>query len=238
MQRSPLFRRRGRPVRPARTGALAVLSVLLCVGLAACAGGDGPDTDEPPTASSTAGPATPGDPAASSGTGGSSGIPSPAGQVPPGDVPSGGAAPNWETGQTRVERQITGAPQLVALRSARNQADGAVFDRLVLEFRGGLPGYTAGYVDEVVRPGSGAPLPLTGAVTFEMVMMPAAAHDDAGEPTLTTPRTGGGLPMLVSYVLAGDFEGYVHVGAGLDRRTGYRVIELRNPDRLVIDFRA
>jgi hypothetical protein len=135
-----------------------------------------------------------------------------------------------------VARTPPGQLRLVSLRSARTVDGPTAYDRLVLEFTGGLPGYTARYVDKVNRPGSGARLPLTGGAFFEVVAFPAAAHDDAGASTLRTPASGGGLTTLQTYAMAGDFEGYVHVGVGLAGTVGFRVLELHDPDRLAIDF--
>ncbi|EFC83948.1 hypothetical protein [Parafrankia sp. EUN1f] len=219
MQRS-VVRRRAWPIHRPRTTGAATLSILLCAGVVACGDGSSPRGGSVPAASASASAGT------GTGTGTGTGV---------GAVVSSPPS-SWGAGAVSAQRQLAPSARLVALRGAHNTVGGAGFDRLVLEFRGGLPGYTAGYVDEVVRPGSGAPLPLEGAVMFEVVVTPAAAHDDAGVTTLTTPGTGGGLPVLTSYVLAGDFEGYVHVGAGLNTRAGFRVLELTNPDRLVIDF--
>jgi hypothetical protein len=126
----------------------------------------------------------------------------------------------------------------VSIRGAHNVENGESFDRLVLEFTGGLPGYRAGYVDQVVQDGSGAPVPMQGQAYFEIVVHPAASHDDNGGPTLRDPRSGGGLPALVEYSMLSDFEGYVQIAAGLDDVVGFRVVELTGPNRLVFDFAA
>lgn len=167
--------------------------------------------------------------------------PSPTGSVPApaptltDDTPTA-TPPTWASTDIEVTRTPPGQVTLVALRSAHNTENGESFDRLVLEFTGGLPGYRAGYVDQVVQDGSGAPVPLPGQAFFEIVVHPAAAHDDNGAMALRDPRTGGGLPALVQYSLTSDFEGYIQVGAGLDDVVGFRVFELTEPDRLVFDF--
>jgi len=130
------------------------------------------------------------------------------------------------------------SPRLVQVRAAHNVEGGLSFDRIVLEFTGGLPGYSARYIDEVVRPGEGSPLALAGQANFEIVLNPADAHDDAGKSTLRAPVSGGGLPAVRQVAMAGDFEGYVHLGVGLDDVVGYRVTELTAPDRLIFDFAA
>ncbi|WP_235949447.1 AMIN-like domain-containing (lipo)protein [Candidatus Frankia alpina] len=123
----------------------------------------------------------------------------------------------------------------MSLRSAVNVENGVRFDRLVLEFADGVPGYRAQFVPQVVRPGSGAPLPLAGQTAFELVLTSAAAHDDQGASTLRTAPDGTG-PSGLSYALAGDFEGTVHIGVGLSRVAGFRIVELTGPDRLAVDF--
>ncbi|CAJ65111.1 Hypothetical protein FRAAL6488 [Frankia alni ACN14a] len=123
----------------------------------------------------------------------------------------------------------------MSLRSAPNVENGVRFQRLVLEFTGGVPGYRAGFVPQVIRPGSGAPLPLAGQADFELVLTSTAAHDDQGASTLRTAPDGTGQSGL-SYALAGDFEGTVHIGVGLGHVGGFRVVELTAPDRLAVDF--
>jgi len=77
---------------------------------------------------------------------------------------------------------------------------------------------------------------LVGQAFFEIVLQPATAHDDAGTPTVASPIAADGLPAIRQIALAGDFEGYVHLGIGLTGVTGYRVTQLTGPDRLVFDF--
>lgn len=226
-------RRRSSPYRRSfsnrlgRVGGIAVLAVLAGGVLVGC-GGDGAEADPPtssPPVSVTTSP---------------SGSPSSGGGEPTAGPSSGTAQPGevWSPEPVTVERPDARDVRLMSMRSGHNVEADITYDRLVLEFTGGLPGYTARYVEQVVQPGSGAPLPLEGQATFELVLTPAAAHNDQGESTLQTPRSGGGLPSLVTYELAGDFEGYVHIGIGLDDVVGFRIIELEDPYRLAIDFPA
>ncbi|CAO5191463.1 hypothetical protein FAIPA1_70208 [Frankia sp. AiPs1] len=112
------------------------------------------------------------------------------------------------------------------------------YERLVVEFAGGTPGYRAQYVKEVVRPGSGAPLALVGQAHLELVLSSATAHDGNGASTLVTSAAGQDSSAGLSYAVAGDFEGMVHIGVGLGRVTEFRVLRLTAPDRLAIDFRV
>jgi hypothetical protein len=236
-----------------RRGAVALggtaLALVLVASLAGCggAGSGGQDTasmSPSPRAAASGFPSTfPSQPAgsgvSSSPGGGSAG----AGGVPGATGPAGGAsvgprvdARSWSGQPASNARRLTAPVRLLSLRSAPNVDGGTRYERVVLEFAGGLPGYHAQYVPEVVRPGSGAPLPLAGKAALELVLTSATAHDDQGVSTLGTPSDGRDPSGALSYALAGDFEGMVHIGIGLARATSFRVLELHGPDRLAIDF--
>ncbi|MCM3882335.1 hypothetical protein [Frankia sp. R82] len=141
----------------------------------------------------------------------------------------------WSVAPRHVGSTLPGSSTVVALRAAHN-AGGDDFDRLVIEFRGGVPGYDVRYVPEVRSPGRGEVVALPGRACLEVVLFRAVAHDQAGSSTLRTPRSGGGLPTVVQYRMTGDYEGYVHLGLGVSDRVGFRVLELANPPRLAIDL--
>jgi len=126
----------------------------------------------------------------------------------------------------------TGSGTLVAVRAARH--DG--YDRITFEFSGSRPGFTVKYVPQVVQDGSGAPISLLGHSFLSVVFMRAQAHNDSGAPTYTGPHViTTGFSSLKQAAFAGDFEGYVSFGLGLDDRPGFRVLELDNPARIAID---
>ncbi|MBL7495316.1 hypothetical protein I6A84_05690 [Frankia sp. CNm7] len=219
---------------------VAVGALLLAPGLAACGGADGTDAVAG-AASARTGQATSADPP------GSATAPprlSPSGSAGPATVPPSapagqevGASP-WSSEPLRVDHPLKEPVQLVGVRSAHHEDAGMAFDRLVFEFAGGLPGYDVRYVADVRDPGQGAVVPLRGQAFLEVVFHPAVAHDSDGRPTPPTGRDGGGLPALVQYRMAGDYEGYVHYGLGVDDRVGVRVLELANPYRVVLDIAA
>ncbi len=64
----------------------------------------------------------------------------------------------------------------------------------------------------------------------------ATNHDANG--STTKGRTAYGLPNVITAVSAGDFEGTVTFGLGVQKRTSYTVTKLHNPDRVVVDVRA
>ncbi len=111
------------------------------------------------------------------------------------------------------------------------------YDRIVFDFSGALPGSdSAQYVGGVTQDGSGAPVPLSGQAFLKVVFSVAEAHDAGG--ALSFPqgkRFDPGLTTIKEVVLAGDFEGHVSFGLGLAGKVGFRVFELSNPSRVVVD---
>ncbi len=138
--------------------------------------------------------------------------------------------PLWSSNP--VTKPATGRGTLVAVRAASH--DG--YDRITFEFTGARPGYAIKYVPRVTQDASGAPVPLIGQAFMSIVFMGAQAHNDSGEPTYTGPhRITTDFSSLKQAAFAGDFEGYVSFGLGLDDRVGFRVLELSNPARIAID---
>ncbi len=123
------------------------------------------------------------------------------------------------------------APTLVAVRAGHHPG----FDRVVFEFRGGLPEHRIRYVNQLVEDGSGRPVSVAGAADLEVVFQGANAHDDSGRPTVSPRRFSPGLPAVKEVAQIGDFEAVVSYGIGVDRRRPIEVSTLSSPSRLVID---
>jgi hypothetical protein len=124
-------------------------------------------------------------------------------------------------------------PTLVAVRAAHHPG----FDRIVFEFRGGLPSrHSVRYVDRLVGDASGLPVRIAGRAILQARFAPARAHDAAGQTVRT--RTAFPLPDIMTTVQSGDFEGVTTYGIGLAKRTPFHVSTLRGPSRVVIDVRA
>src|SRR5689334_16826011 len=134
----------------------------------------------------------------------------------------------------------TGAKSAPAVGTAQAEVFGlaagchATFDRVVLRTRLGTPGYAVRYVSRVVRDPSGLPLPLRGSARLLVVLRPARAHT-AGGAALLPAAVSPSCPNLLQVKTAGDFEGVVSLGFGLQRKTGFRVFRLASPARIVID---
>jgi LPXTG-motif cell wall-anchored protein len=140
--------------------------------------------------------------------------------------------PGFSTQPRVVERPPLGSPTLVELRAGRH----AGFDRVVFQLDGPIPSYySVRYVPEVRLDGSGAPLQLRGAAFLEVVVR-APTHDQDGRPLLTPTRLRPDFPALREVNAPASFEGQTTAGIGLASKVGFRVLELANPTRIVIDL--
>jgi hypothetical protein len=147
----------------------------------------------------------------------------------PGAPATGPATVDWPTDDVSAPFEGTAppVPTLVALRVGSHPEDG--YDRVALEFDE-LPGYEIGYRDDIVYDGSGEPVDMPGSAFIQLVFTPAQAHDDDGNSTIDSPPVEPvdvGFAALESYVLNGDFEGYLSVALGLNGEIGFRVDQFR-----------
>ena len=110
----------------------------------------------------------------------------------------------------------------------------AGFDRLVIRSRNGTPSADVRYVRRVDGDPSGLPVPLLGRARLRVELQIARAHSVGGRPLVPSTLTPL-CPNLRQIRLAGDFEGYVSFGLGLQRRTGFRVWRATAPPRIVVD---
>jgi hypothetical protein len=175
---------------------LILFSVAALLGLSAC-GDDETDGGAAPTATTTA-----------TVTGEPGSTPSPEPDSSPSQAPT--TQPQWPTVDVTVPfgGQVPPVPTLVAIRVGAHPEGG--YDRAAFEFEGS-PGYQVG---------------LEGDAFIQVVFNPAQAHDDAGQSTLSSPPVQPvevDFATLESYVLNGDFEGYVSVALGLDDKVGFNV---------------
>ncbi|PRY30741.1 AMIN-like domain-containing (lipo)protein [Pseudosporangium ferrugineum] len=198
--------------------AVAVLAAAAIL-LSGCGGGSAPPST--PTAAPTGTAAPDSRPSAPATTRPTAGVSSPA------------PAASWTSGPVTVEHHpaVPPVPLLAGVRYAAHPG----FDRIVLDIRGGLPGYSVRYVSEVRADPSDRPVRVPGRRFLLVVLNPAQAHRDDGTATVSGTHATG-LPMMKGYAVAGDFEGYVSVAIGLDDVVGYRVGEL--PGRVYLDVAA
>jgi hypothetical protein len=147
-------------------------------------------------------------------------------------MPGAGTGPVHEPASSEETALLTD------VRAARHEG----FDRVVFEFRNGLPGYDVRYVSGPIhQDGSGEVVPIAGNHAVQ-IRMENALDADLTQPeaplTYTGPqRLRPGTPELVELARAGGFEGVLTWAAGLQDRVDFRVTTLTAPDRLVVDFR-
>ena len=173
--------------------------------------------------------------------------PSPAEPVvePPADEPAAEATDHRVTYDWAVPSELVtiehraGAPTpyLVAIYAGDHSDDEPPYQRLAFYFREGLPEYNLQYVPSVVGEGTGEPISLAGNAFLRVGFVNAQAHDDGGKSTVSiTPDDSIGFQNLKGYGSAGDFEGHLTYGLGLqvapdsDQVLLVRAGELTKPD--------
>lgn len=161
-------------------------------------------------------------------------------------APTGGASPATATpspepfsGSTEpVEKEAPPAPPTAIMTDVRT-GEHATFDRIVFDFQNGLPGYRVEYVSPpILADGSGLEVEIDGSAFLQVRFNPAAAHDpDTGASTYAGPlEITPGLASVLEIERTGDFEAYLTWVFGLPAQLDFRVIELTDPYRIVIDI--
>lgn len=141
-------------------------------------------------------------------------------------------APGWTAGI--VDRPQLNAPAALLVAVRNGTRDG--FDRVVFEFKERVPGYHIEYIDQPVRQcGSGNVTPMAGDGWLEVRMFLANAHTEAGLSTVAERERAPNLPVLSELELTCDFEAVVTWVLGVESPNRYRVRELSNPPRIVVD---
>jgi hypothetical protein len=117
------------------------------------------------------------------------------------------------------------------------------YDRLVFQFRNGLPGYDVRYVERpVVADGSGDEVEVDGGAVLLIRMEPALDADLTQE---SAPQTYSGpqrftptTTAVAELVRTGGFEAVLTWAAGVDETRPFLVSTLDSPARLVIDLKS
>jgi hypothetical protein len=155
------------------------------------------------------------------------------------DTAALGPTPSDTAGWTAgiIDRPRLDAPPatLVAVRAARHEG----FDRIAFEFaEPALPGIHVEYIDRPVRDcGAGHVVPIAGDGWLAIRLYPANAHDALGQPTAGPREHAPDLPVVREVERTCDFEAVVEYVLGVASPNRYRVLELADPARIVIDVR-
>ena len=115
------------------------------------------------------------------------------------------------------------------------------YDRVVFQFRNGLPGYRVEYVEPPLKEdGSGNVVQLKGDAFVQIRMEPASGFDlNTAEGVLVYkgPKRLDGASVVQELVRTGDFEAVLTWVVGLSDRVDFRVTTTQSPARLIVDFR-
>ena len=132
-----------------------------------------------------------------------------------------------------IERSPQPTPHVTGIRTGRH----AAFDRVVIDLNGEASGYTVGYVRQVREDGSGKAVETRGRADLLIRLTPANAHHENGSPTYNGPtRFTVDYPALREVAFAGDFEATVSIALGVRSKSGFRVLTLADPTRIVVDI--
>jgi hypothetical protein len=193
------------------------LLAVTMLALAAC-GGSGPDDRAgPATTAGTRAPTTTATTPASTATTGAAAWSTAARTGPGGTQPPDGPS-----------------AKLGAVRAARHPG----YDRVVFQFEGAeVPGYRIEYVREIALGETDDQfLTLQGGAMVQATFQGSASEDHRPGTQTVPDKLTLGLAQVKQIGLAEDWEGVVRLGIGLDHRGGFRVLELHDPARVVVDF--
>jgi hypothetical protein len=145
------------------------------------------------------------------------------------------APADWSTSPRVVHRSPTTGAEVTGVRVAHHRR----FERVVIDIRGGAPGFAVRYVRRLHADPSGKAVNLLGPASLRIVLNPANGHDiNTGDSTLTTAaRTKWRLDQVRETAVIGDFEAVFSVGVGLAHKSQFRVLTLHNPTRILVDVR-
>lgn len=131
--------------------------------------------------------------------------------------------------------QAAGTTYLTDIRTGQQ----STFDRVVLDFSGGVPGYGVTGMSELTMCGSGQTVTFPNSAGYVELDVDSAAHDANGNPTYTGPRSVAlDMPSVTGFAITCDFEGDLKIGVGY--KSNVREIAtstLTDPSRIVIDTR-
>lgn len=165
--------------------------------------------------------------------------------------------PDWTLGTVSAPTTVTGGPVpvITGLRTGSHPD----FDRVTVALGVGtgdpgapsrdsgagappgaeaFPGYRAAYVDRPLHEcGSGRQIHPVGDGWLELRLEPAAAHTEAGEPTLPGRETAVDGALLRRIYRTCDFEAVVTFVLAVSSPEPFRVFTLPDPPRVVVDVR-
>ena len=162
------------------------------------------------------------------------------------DRDTGAEAPRDTQGEAPRDTAITRDPSpalpaiavLTAVRHGVYRDANNAYDRIVFQFAGKLPAYKVEYIDRPVRQcGSGDVVPLPGDAWLSIRFEPANAHDEQGRASVEQRDVVVNGRVLLRLKLICDFEAIVEWIAAVSTPGKFKLLELTDPTRLVVDIR-
>jgi hypothetical protein len=140
----------------------------------------------------------------------------------------------WTANTRSSRRAIEEVSLLTNVRTSSSPA----YERIVFDFATSLPNWHIEYIDKPVRScGSGDVVDIAGQNFLEIRFTPTNAHDTAGHPTMAWREKQFSYRNLLEIEQTCDFEAVTTWVAGVRSPSQYRVMELQNPPRIVIDLK-
>lgn len=143
--------------------------------------------------------------------------------------------PEWTTRDKNSTRRPSGVNTLISVRTSTSSG----YDRIVFEFSSPeMPAWHAEYVDRpVYKCGSGDVAPLEGDAWLKLNLEPVNAHTEEGKATIGwREKKYDNYRNLLELERTCDFEAVNSWVAGVKSPRKYRVMELKNPTRIVLDI--
>ncbi|MQA89702.1 MAG: hypothetical protein GEU90_05640 [Gemmatimonas sp.] len=152
-----------------------------------------------------------------------------------------GTGVGWTTDLISRIPEVSREAQLIGLAPIQEVRTGVDdgFDRMVIEIEGrGMPNYEVEYAAEPLQYcETGEPVQLEGTATLHVRLEPAKARNEQGRVLFSNSGGRTGLPVLVEQQLVCDRDGSVEWAVGVASPNAYRVLQLTEMNRIVLDIR-
>jgi len=140
----------------------------------------------------------------------------------------------WTAGSiSRIGKEGSAPASLTAVRVAKNKG----FDRVVFEFTGDLPNYKIELTGGPIVATGEDEVKISGQYFAEINFQPLLFPEDENYKYEKIRKAGLNLPVVSEVQEIEWFEGYRPFAIGLKAKKLYRVQQLTNPTRLVVDFK-